>query len=119
VFLMVVGSYPTTLKHRLINADSGRMKGAICGGMLLLAHWCSGAQFASENAIISSLSFERTNDSLTVSWPISPFDFNLLPSSDLTNPNWAGVEAPRFFAEDLARVTVPMRNNQQFFRLMA
>ncbi len=89
----------------------------LCGA-LLTTHAVAQATWASDSAVTPKLQFARSNDLLTLSWRISPFDFALTSQGSLPGTNngfwWSTNQT---FVGDEARVTIPMTNDQQFFRL--
>ncbi|MDB6027093.1 MAG: hypothetical protein JWM68_3316 [Verrucomicrobiales bacterium] len=63
------------------------------------------------------LNVARTDNSLVLSWPVSPTGFSLQSSTNLSLPTWGNVVTPVTITNNLNVVTLSTTNAQRFFRL--
>lgn len=69
-------------------------------------------------AIPVSLSLERTNNAIALSWPVSFSDYGLKSLADVQTTNWLSVTNVPSVISDLNVVVLPLTNVQRFFRLV-
>jgi hypothetical protein len=74
--------------------------------------------WAPDSAITPQLKFARSNDHITLSWKLSPFEFGLSARHSLPGTNQMSLwQKQQTFVEGEANVTLQMTNTQEFFKL--
>jgi hypothetical protein len=78
-------------------------------GVLMLLNTCPNAGI--------KLAVARTNNALTLSWPLPYANFVLESATDLSSRNWQSALGPPTTDNGRCEVTMPLNHGQCFFRL--
>src|SRR5439155_26229430 len=109
------GSFP----HSVQRARSDLVFSLIIASAMLLLKSSTSAQPSPWDLTGPELRIAGSNNNVTASWPISPFDFVLGTASSVPAPGWStAMPFSQNVVGDEMTVTVPVTNDHQFFRLV-